>query len=297
MDLNLAKVFIAIYEKGSVSAAAESLFITQPSVSYALKKLRDELGDELFLRGKLGMEATRAAEEIYEDFKKAVLQIESVVEGRKAFSYKDSHQTFRIAMSDLGEYFYLPAIYKKIASEAPNISLEAVPLNSAKMQEWLDKGFIDIALCNRTYDVNNVYCHVIRKERYVCLASKDHPRLKNQLNLQALLEEKHVVVSAQAGHKSFENWMAKHGLDFRTRLRTPHFSVIGSLIEGTDSIAVVPETIADMHIKSGSLVSYELPFQLPGIEVCLYSKKSMREKKSHEWLIRQVISACSEKEK
>ncbi|WP_257211054.1 helix-turn-helix domain-containing protein [Erwinia amylovora] len=54
MDLNLVRVFVAIYETRSVSGAAARLFITQPSASYALARLRAETGNELFKRSRKG---------------------------------------------------------------------------------------------------------------------------------------------------------------------------------------------------------------------------------------------------
>jgi len=292
MDLNLARVFIAIYEKGSVSAAADSLFITQPSVSYSLKKLREALRDELFIRSSTGMEATRVAHEAYRDFKVAVDKIENTVRSRKEFDPATSDQHFTLAMSDLGEYFYLPEINKRIASVAPGISLEIIPLETKKLQDWIDKGTVDAAICNRTYDVKNVQCHVLKKEKYVCLASSSHPRLGDELKPRDLVNENHVVVSSQAGHRYFEDWCSKQQIKLTIKLRTPHFSVIGDLIAGTERIAVVPQTIAQIQQENKSLVSLPLPFDMPGIEVCLYNRAMEIELRSREWFIKMLIEAC-----
>jgi hypothetical protein len=58
IDLNLIRAFVTIYETGSVSAAAERLHISQPSVSYTLKRLRDLLREPLFKRTREGMAPT-----------------------------------------------------------------------------------------------------------------------------------------------------------------------------------------------------------------------------------------------
>ncbi|CCJ97794.1 LysR family transcriptional regulator [Cronobacter malonaticus] len=292
MDLNLAKVFIAIYENGSVSAAADSLFITQPSVSYSLKKLRETLRDELFIRSSTGMEATRVAHEAYNDFRMAVDKIENVVRSRKEFDPATSEHHFILAMSDLGEYFYLPEISRNISSVAPGVSLEVIPLETKKLQDWIDKGTVDAVICNRTYDVRNVQCRVLKKEKYVCLASSSHPRLGDRLKPQDLSNEHHVVVSSQAGHHYFEDWSRKQQLELKIKLRTPHFSVIGDLIAGSERIAVVPQTIARIQQKNKSLISLALPFDIPGIEVCLYSRVEKIELGSHQWFLKMITEAC-----
>ncbi|NCB61364.1 MAG: LysR family transcriptional regulator, partial [Gammaproteobacteria bacterium] len=123
MDMNLVKVFVAIYEQESVSGAADILNITQPSVSYALKKMRDELNDELFVRQNTGMKPTRQAIEIYRTFSKAVGEIDAVVASRKSFDYRTSGHKFVMAMSDLGEHYYLPLIFSEITKLAPGVDV------------------------------------------------------------------------------------------------------------------------------------------------------------------------------
>jgi DNA-binding transcriptional LysR family regulator len=58
IDLNLIRAFVAIYETGSISAAADRLHGSQPSVSYTQKRLRDLLGEPLFTRTRQGVVPT-----------------------------------------------------------------------------------------------------------------------------------------------------------------------------------------------------------------------------------------------
>lgn len=69
IDLNLVRVFITIYETGSVSGAASRLHVTQPSVSYALARLRDQWSDPLFKRSRDGMQPTVLASQLYGSFR------------------------------------------------------------------------------------------------------------------------------------------------------------------------------------------------------------------------------------
>ena len=108
MDLNLVRVFIAIYETQSVSGAAARLFITQPSASYALARLRDTTGNELFKRSRKGMLPTPTATQLYSVFKKSLSGIEKAVADTRSFSPDTSIHKFRLALSDLGELLLLP---------------------------------------------------------------------------------------------------------------------------------------------------------------------------------------------
>lgn len=288
MDMNLVKVFVAIYEQESVSGAADILNITQPSVSYALKKMRDELNDELFIRQNTGMKPTRQAVEIYRTFSKAVGDIEAVVASRKAFDYRTSRHKFIIAMSDLGEHYYLPKVFREISKVAPSVEIEIVPLEIAKLQEWLDKGFIDAGICNRTYAVQNVHCDFLLKDRYVCLKSSSHPRVKESLSIAQFLNEKHILASSQAGHNFYQEWYLSTDKKLTTALTVPDLNIVAPLIESSDCISVVPETYSIQGAKQYAVNALPLPIDFPSIEVCLYSQKTLKSKQEKLWFLQTL---------
>lgn len=292
MDMNLVKVFVAIYEQESVSGAADLLNITQPSVSYALKKMRDELNDELFVRQNTGMKPTRQAIDIYRTFSKAVGEIEAVVAARKSFDYRTSKHKFVIAMSDLGEHYYLPLIFREISSVAPGVEIEILPLEIARLQEWLDKGFIDAAICNRTYAVQDVHCDILLKDRYMCLKGDAHPRLGEAITMAQFLEEKHIVASSQAGHNFYQEWYAGTDTKLTTALTVPDLNIVAPLVESSDCISVVPETYCLRKGENFAVTALSLPINFPGIEVCLYSQKTLRSSKEKLWFLKTLKDIC-----
>jgi len=72
LDLNLLTVFEAIYELGTVSAAADRLALSQSATSHALSRLRDACGDELFVRAGQGLIPTPTAQAMYSSIKQAL---------------------------------------------------------------------------------------------------------------------------------------------------------------------------------------------------------------------------------
>ena len=82
LDLNLLKVFDAVYRERSVSLAAERLCLTQPATSNALNRLRQTLNDELFVRTRNGMEPTLLAQSISEPVQRGLRDMAaSIVQG------------------------------------------------------------------------------------------------------------------------------------------------------------------------------------------------------------------------
>src|SRR4051812_49741524 len=75
-DLNLVRVFVLLYETRSVTATAEAVRVSQPTVSYSLGKLRRRFDDELFRRGRGGLLATVGADPLYEPLPGAVSRLQ-----------------------------------------------------------------------------------------------------------------------------------------------------------------------------------------------------------------------------
>ncbi|MCS5968756.1 LysR family transcriptional regulator [Klebsiella variicola subsp. variicola] len=120
-DLNLITTFVKLYETQSVTVAAERLCVTQPSVSYALAKLREQFDDALFVRNQQGMQPTRLATQLYEGFKEASRSINDAVSEARKFSPSTSKRRFRLALSDLGEIALLPRVLERLNQMAPSI--------------------------------------------------------------------------------------------------------------------------------------------------------------------------------
>lgn len=214
LDLNLVRVFTAIYETRSVSGAADRLYITQPSASYALARLRNETSDELFKRSRKGMEPTPTAVQLYKVFKKSLTGIEKAVAETRTFSPATSRHKFRLALSDLGELLLLPKLVTYLRRVAPNIELEVIAVDMKRLDEWLLTGRIDAALCSRNESVSSAQRELMVYERYVCLLNVDHPRIGAQLSLEEYIQEQHVIVSATSGHHIVEDRSIKSDIIF-----------------------------------------------------------------------------------
>ena len=72
IDLVQVRTFVHLFETRSVTATAELMHVTQPTVSYTLGKLRRRFADELFVRTRDGLEPTPSATELYEPFSSAL---------------------------------------------------------------------------------------------------------------------------------------------------------------------------------------------------------------------------------
>ncbi len=107
-DLNLLRVFVMVYRLRSVSLAASAIGLTQPAMSNALRRLREQCNDPLFTRSGRAMEPTALANSLFAPLETALTGIETCFEHVGDFRPASSSRTFHLLMSDVGEMVVLP---------------------------------------------------------------------------------------------------------------------------------------------------------------------------------------------
>lgn len=293
IDLNLVRVFVTLYETGSVTGAADRLHVTQPSVSYALSRLRDQWGDPLFKRTRDGMQPTVLASQLYGSFRSSLTDIERALALTRKFDPQQSTRRFRLALSDLGEVFFLPHVLRGLQAQAPLVELEIIQIEIDRLDEWLRTGKIDAAVCNRSYLPVQAQCERMFIERYVCMLRADHPRIDTTLSMEQFINERHVVVSAGTGHHFVEDRLREAGIQRAVSLRVPHFSVLPQIISTSDLLVTLPERVAMVYAEKNGLKSVELPFTVPEFEVSLHWHEHSGDSSAQLWFcafLRETIS-------
>lgn len=280
MDLNLIRTFTVIYELKSVSEAAHFLNITQPSVSYALKKLRQEFNDDLFIRENFSMIPTKKAEFIYKTFRQALYEIDDLISHEKVFNAQSSTYNFVIAASDLGTSYFIPPIFKYINLIAPNIRLEVIQLDSKNIKDWLNKGIVDIVICNKLKDMQDYSFEIILKDKYVGITNN------SALSLHNYKDASYILVSSNAGHSSIEKWMKENGL--KISLKLPNFHALPYLLKDASHITIVPSSLAKTLYSGMHKIDFSK--DLPALEVGIYKNKSAENSHAINWLIQVVKS-------
>jgi DNA-binding transcriptional LysR family regulator len=101
LDLNLLRVFVAIWDLRSLTAAGDRLGLTQPAISHALRRLRDRFGDPLFVRVGHRMLPTDAAVQMHEPLDQAFELLNRTLQSGVVFDPRVTERTFRVAMSEV----------------------------------------------------------------------------------------------------------------------------------------------------------------------------------------------------
>ncbi|GGL62064.1 LysR family transcriptional regulator [Streptomyces fumigatiscleroticus] len=295
-DLNLARVFVLLYETGSVTATAESLHVTQPTVSYSLGRLRRHLDDELFRRTGRGLAPTAGARRLYEPLRRALAEIDGAIGRAEDFDPATMSGCFTLALSDLGEATLLPRLLAAARERAPRVSFTVRPLDVDDAESRLSRGDLDAFVATPVLTSHRTVRIPLFHERYVGMVAADHPRVRGEaVTLPELAAEHHATVSGPSGHVVPRAVLATHGLLDRVAVEASRFSMLPYLLEQTDLIAIVPEYVGEVFTGSHRLRLVRLPFETEPIEVALYARHESSRSPSQRWLVAFMAEVLGER--
>ena len=145
LDLNLLKVFDAVMAERNLTRAAERLAMTQPAVSHALKRLRETLGEELFVRQAFGMKPTARSEALWPEVRTILARLQSLLDPGDYDPRAEEH-TFRIAMADATSAMVLPPLIHDLERSGALANVHVLPLTTRDPRALLEQGEADFAI-------------------------------------------------------------------------------------------------------------------------------------------------------
>ncbi len=290
IDLNLLVVFHHLLTHKKVSLVAQILGMSQPAVSSALGRLRVSLGDDLFLRTQAGMEPTPYAMQLAEPVALSLDGLQQALNVRAAFDPQSSCRNFKLAMTDVGEMYFLPILMASLAKEAPSVTLEVESVAHPSLKEEMTTGRIDLALGLLPQLQAGFFQQALFRQQYVCLMRKSHPLAgKNKLNLTSFTHAEHVrVVAAGTGHGRVDMALERRKLRRNFRLTIPHYVSLGDVLSHSDLIATVPERFADRILGPFELVKRDLPIKVDPSAIHQFWHSRLHRDPGHQWFRQHI---------
>lgn len=286
IDLNLLVVFQQMLRDRRVSRAAESLGLSQPAVSNALRRLRGILGDELFLRTQSGMEPTPYALQLASPVGQALDTLRDALNVRASFDPTTSQRCFSLAMTDVGETYFLPVLMEALAHSAPGVTLRCVPVADPALRDDMAAGRIDLALGSLPQLQAGFFQQALFRQRYVALMRASHPlAARPTVSTAQYRLAAHVrVVSAGTGHGQVEAALDKLGLIRAVQLTVPQYVALGHVLGHTDLIATVPERFAERTAEAFALAARPITLRLPSSTIAQLWHAHLHRDPGHQWL-------------
>lgn len=299
LDLNLLYVLVALEDKRSVSAAAVTLQRSQPAISGALAKLRQFFNDPLFVRSGNTMEPTPRATALIEAARQVLEKVGTDIVSTPTFDPLTTQQTMNIALSDVGEIVFLPAILKDLRRLAPNALVRSVSLPAADVAAGLESGNIDLAVgYYPDLKKSNFFQQVLFSDTFASLVRLDHPMTARKLTLKQYLQLEHAVVHAESRTEEvIERYLSRRKLRRQIVLSTPHFASAPIIVAQSDLIVTIPEPLARYFARAAANVRMiGLPFDPPRIQLKQFWHRKFHHDQRNAWLRARVCALFQSRE-
>lgn len=291
VDLNLYRVFDAIYSEGSLTRAGEVLHVTQPAVSNALARLRERYGDRLFMRGASGMQPTPLAESLAPDIRRALALLTDTLSGAGQFDPATSSRRFRLRLSDLLEAMLLPPLLRRLQQVAPAVSLETFQGTRRDLIRDLASGEADLAADALLYADPQLQHRLLVQDNYTCILRPGHPAARRPLTMERYLALQHVLPSSRRrGLGYVDIALRRLGRQRHILLRTQHYLLTPHVVRHTDLALSAPSALARLH----GLLSLPLPFEVAPLEIHLYWHRRADADPALAWLRAMIADTAGQ---
>ncbi|MFF7056609.1 LysR family transcriptional regulator [Achromobacter spanius] len=294
-DLNLMRVFLTVLHERSVTRAAQRLNLTQPAVSYALGRLREQFDDPLFVRTATGMQPTPVAFALADPIERGMNSFAEAVSLRQQFAPATSTRRFRLSMSDIGEMVFLPPLMERVHALAPRLQVEVLEVALEQVPQALKEGEVDLAIGNLA-GVGRHTCHAdLFSERYVCMGRRGHPVLSAGLTRGQFKRLDHILVASRASaHRLLNDVLSEAGMHRQPYLTLPHFSAAAEIVRRTDLTVTLPYRAAIWFNRDNAFAIRPLPIALPPLSVTVHWHARFESDPGTMWLRRQVEATLAD---
>ncbi|WP_102194735.1 LysR family transcriptional regulator [Microbacterium aurantiacum] len=289
-DLNQIRTFVTLYELRSVTAAAERLHVTQPTVSYTLRRLRQNFGDDLFRREGNDMVPTPKATQLFGPLHEALAQIDATVSDPGVFEPSGFEGELALGLTSIGEQTFLPPIMAALSRASSRPHLQVERLDADQVEDGLIRGSIDLAMTVSLIGSPRLWRARVRAVEYVALSSGAHPLPATSATMFA---ERHFIrVSARGGHVFPLHALTEHGLLPQVALTVEEYATVPAVLQATDLVVLLPRHVAEVFCGwFPDLVIAELPWSGQSTPVSLYTRREASLSPAQRWFRSLVLGA------
>ena len=302
LDLNLLRVFDSVMAEGSLTRAAAALAMTQPAVSHALRRLREVVGQDLFVRVAHGVRPTPHAEALWPQVRGALGTLRQALAPGDFDPRRDAVQ-LRLAMADATAALLAPALVARIEQDQALENLRLLPLTTRDPRRLVEGGDADLAVGFFPSLLTSIVAqgqdsHLrharLYDTRYVCVMRRGHPLAERALTLDDYTAAHHLLVSFSGRpHGYVDQALAALGRQRRIVLTVNQFFTAGRVVARSDLLTVLPEGFVEATGNDDELVTRELPLTLDPVHVEMIWHLRHDADPAHRWLRDLLLAAAS----
>jgi len=198
MKLNQITYFREVCRWNNISKAAQTLFVSQPAISSAIKELEEEFGVALFFRNNNKLVLTPEGEFFYQRVKNIISDVETIETQMKNMG--DIDRRLRIGVPPMIGIVVFPLIFNRYTKECPEVQIEIAESGSLEIRHYVLEDRVDFALSiidkdlSKQFEIRPLY----NTELVFCVSRTHHLANEKRLSFKMLKDEKLILMKADA---------------------------------------------------------------------------------------------------
>jgi DNA-binding transcriptional LysR family regulator len=298
MDLNLLRVFEAVFRERHLTRAARALTVTPSAVSHALRRLREHLDEPLFQREGARMVPTAMCQRVAPALLEQLAQLRSLLDQWGRFDPRESTQTFRVGLSESVEPMLVPGFSPAFFRAAPAASLVSQAFDRTDLPRRLASRQLDVAIEIAIPTPPQLRHEPLLEDDLCVVLRRAHP-VRRGPTLKQYCAARHVVVSARPAGAVLEDMvLVQFGIERRVSVRCRSYVTALRLAEQSDDMLTMPTRVAEDLGRSLAVARRPLPVKIPSLHLHVYWHANMDAEPSNLWLrglLHQSVSEAQSK--
>ncbi len=290
LDFQHIAVFVSLFETKNAKQTSYALNISQPTVSYCLKKLRECFDDPLFIVTGNGFTPTLQAQEI-EPYLRNVIEALNTASSLQEPTSILKDRTIRLCAPEYFEQLILPKLAKQVNDSSLNASIRLDRLGQELPIEQLFAGKLDMIIglgpgYHRLHP--SLDWQSIMEDRFVCLSKSNTER---EITLDEYCQVKHVYPTPWLSQNNMiDSWLEKLGLTRQIAIRASTYQGCINILAETPYMLMLPERLINVLLIPSTIKVHQAPPGAPNFTLDLMWERKSANKPLATWLRKQLIS-------
>jgi DNA-binding transcriptional LysR family regulator len=258
INLHLLRIFVAVSQQKSFSAAAKALYISQPAVSKSIQKLEEELDLALFDRSGRNLELTEAGLLLLE-YALRLFAIEHGAEDALAQLRGLEHGHLAIGASQTIGTYLLPSLLGEYHQHYPGIRLSLLIGNTLQVVEQLRTSPLDLAFVEGPVTGDDLLISPWRNDQLVVIAPPHHPLIAEQpVTIDRIAGYPYVQREPGSGTREIvEQVFHQHGLELNVSLELGSNEAVKQAVIAGLGISIVSRATVVLETTAGKLMTID----------------------------------------
>ncbi len=258
MLLQHIESFVAIARHGSVSRAAETLYVTQPTLTARLHALERELGQRLFIRGRQGMRLTDAGRTFLPYAERA---LRAVGEGRRAILEMERAAAGQLALAAAPAVstYFLPAVLERFVAAHPRVEVAVRTGHSEDVLQMVLRDEVQLGL-GRALQHPEVVLEPIYEEELVLVVARGHPFARRASVSMAEVGQEQLILFDRTSsyYEITQAAFLAAGVTVRGMMELDNIEAAKKMVERGLGVALLPRSAISRELAAGDLGHVEL---------------------------------------